>query len=69
MQKAKTIEPRGLSFSRSRMRGADFVAFDGFAEFPAGHDVGDAAIFFHGADDDLGHKLAVAADKKFAVSA
>ena len=49
------------------MRGTDFVTFDHVAEFPAGNDVGDATVFFHAANNHLGHQLAVAADQQFAV--
>ena len=49
------------------MRGSDFIAFDDFAQLPARHDVGDATVFFYTANDDFGHKLAVATDQKLAV--
>ena len=44
----------------------DHVAFKNFAQLPAGHDVCNAAVFLHGAHDDFGNQLAVAADQKFA---
>ena len=49
------------------MRRADFIALDHFAQFPAGDDIGDAAVLFHAADNDLGDQLAVPADEQFAL--
>ena len=49
------------------VRGADLVAFDGFAQLPAGNEVGDAAVFLDAADDDFGDQLAAAADEQLAV--
>jgi hypothetical protein len=49
------------------MRGADLVAFNHFAEFPTGHNIGDATVLFDTAHDDFGNELAVAADQKLAV--
>src|SRR5439155_10748233 len=37
------------------------------ADLPAGDDVGDRTIAFHGADDHFGDQLSVAADEQFAV--
>src|ERR1017187_8199302 len=39
--------------SGSRMCGADLVAFNHFTEFPAGHNIGNAAVFLKAADDDF----------------
>ena len=48
------------------MRGADFITFNHFTQFPTGHNVGDATVFFNRAHDDFGDELAVAADQKLA---
>ena len=53
--------------SGSRMRGTDFITLNHLAKFPAGHDVGNAAVFLDAADDDLGDQLAVTTDEQLAV--
>ena len=53
--------------SGSRMRRRDFVAFKNLSELPARHDIRDAAVLFHGANNDLGNEFAVAADQHFAI--
>src|ERR1039457_7138069 len=53
--------------SGSRMRGADFVAFNHLAEFPARHNIGNAAVLFDAADDDFGNEFAFAAHQQFAI--
>ena len=49
------------------MRRRDHVALKHLAEFPVGHDVGDATVLVDGADDDLGNQLGIAADQQLAV--
>ena len=49
------------------MRRSDLVAFNDVAQLPARHDVGDAAVLLHTANNDLGHEFAVAAHEHFAV--
>ena len=44
--------------SGSRMCRRNHVAFKNLAQFPAGHDVRDAAVLLHGANDDLGNQFA-----------
>jgi len=41
------------------MRGADLIAFNHFAEFPARHDIGDATVFFDAADNTLATSLPI----------
>src|ERR1039457_2002055 len=53
--------------SGSWMRRDHLVAFINLTQLPAGHDVRDAAILLHGADDDLSDQFAVAADEHLAV--
>ena len=64
---AKAIWTARNFISGSRMRRSDLVAFNHLAQFPAGNDVGDAAVLLHAANNDLGHQFAVAADQHFAV--
>src|ERR1035438_8896481 len=49
------------------MRRRDHIAFKNLAQLPAGHDVRDATVLLHGANDDLGNQFAVAADQQFTV--
>jgi hypothetical protein len=49
------------------MGGNDLIAFEDLAKLPAGHDVGDAAVFLDAADAHLGNQTAVAVDQQFAI--
>jgi len=45
----------------------NLVAFHQFSKLPARDDIGNAAIFFNTAHQDLGNQLSVAIDEKFPV--
>ena len=45
----------------------DFITFDEFPEFPARHEVGNAAVFLNAAHDDFGDEFAIATDEQFTI--
>ncbi len=48
--------------SGGRMCRSDIITFNYFTEFPAGHDIGNAAVFLKATDDDFGNQFAFPAD-------
>ena len=45
----------------------DLIPFEHFTQFPARHDIGDAAIFLNAAHDYFGNEFAASTDQKFTV--